>query len=633
MSDELSPSRRNFLKSSAALLSGGALIDATTSKARAQENSRIEIENGSLTVASDPSDLASRNYLTAFATDDRKITNLPHEFSGYTPEGDRLGYRGTEQHSYLTGSGWEAINTQRTFVFDENSAVSITHQLNLPPENPILIIETEFENKTDSQITINRPDSHITEGVMLTRTPPLYSPQGTYRYYVDGHSVEAFADSDLWLPYQMDDSQRFITHFGSEAAVTTSYLDGRTEPIMGKTRTTEEVDNQTGLPHSEENPPARQTIGFDVDCLDLCVDGFTLEPGESAEYAVAVSTHDGGENAVASARERTETAEALWNGMPNLTHSTVQSDSEGVLPSVGQMSQVTMIVVGGGVVGAGMYAWQRSQRSDDETEPTESSNSETDTTSHSTANSTLEDGTNSVTELREQASESIDRAERAVEYTDYEMARDSYEEAIAYLKKATAESTDPDTEAKIKTKLKETQTAIKTATTRREQRDSLVTTLQAAEQSFKEATARYAAGNQTVARIRFRQARDAFDEAKQTIAENDTETLAHPIAVNFEEEATLPSMALEDLTTVDESTVETLAAVDVESIADLEIKPDKLTPAVVSDLQQSDELTEEEASLLTILSWWYEGDSREFASEEVLSRRYEQSEHGFDQST
>jgi ERCC4-type nuclease len=164
-------------------------------------------------------------------------------------------------------------------------------------------------------------------------------------------------------------------------------------------------------------------------------------------------------------------------------------------------------------------------------------------------------------------------------------------------------------------------------------REPISTTLQAAERSFKEGIARYITGSQTVARIRFRQARDAFEEADQVITNNDTRILAQPIEITFEQQAILPSKALEDFALVEESTIETLASVGIESIADLETDSNEIRPDLVTDLQDRGEITAEEADLLVILSWWYEGDSRAFGSEAELSRRYEQADYGFDQCT
>jgi len=109
--------------------------------------------------------------------------------------------------------------------------------------------------------------------------------------------------------------------------------------------------------------------------------------------------------------------------------------------------------------------------------------------------------------------------------------------------------------------------------------------------------------------------------------------LAQPIQLSFEEEATLQSLAIEELGVLEESTVEMLAAADIQSIRDLEADTEEISPPVISDLQHSNKINREEAALLTILSWWYEGDDQEFASEIEISRRYEQADYGFNQST
>lgn len=165
-----------------------------------------------------------------------------------------------------------------------------------------------------------------------------------------------------------------------------------------------------------------------------------------------------------------------------------------------------------------------------------------------------------------------------------------------------------------------------------ENQEQLINRLEAAEQAFQEAVARYASGSQTVARIRFRQARDTFKEAQQLIKESDTEGVVNLIKINFEEQASLPSMALKKFATLTDSTLETLSTANIELITDLEAGTNGMTPAVVADLEQNDAISETEASLLTILSWWCEGNGREFSSETAISRRYEQADYGFDQS-
>lgn len=303
-------------------------------------------------------------------------------------------------------------------------------------------------------------------------------------------------------------------------------------------------------------------------------------------------------------------------------------DSGGVLPSVG-LSPSALIVAGGGVVGAGMYAWRRLRQSGEDTDIVATT---TDPAPNTTSNSSTEEATGDSDTRQERATELVTQATEAEASGQYQQAADAYKEAVSNFEQATAGGNDETTE-ELKAEIEETQASFESVSAVIEARESVTMTIQAAERSFKEAIARYRAGNRTVARIRFRQARDAFAEAQQAIADDDTEVLAHPIEISFEEEATLPSMALENLTVLEESTVETLSTVDIKSVDDLEADTSELTPPVVTDLQQSDEINDEEAPLLTILSWWYEGNSREFASEESISRRYDQADYGFDHST
>jgi len=232
--------------------------------------------------------------------------------------------------------------------------------------------------------------------------------------------------------------------------------------------------------------------------------------------------------------------------------------------------------------------------------------------------------------LQKNATDAISRAEDAKAQGQYQQAAAAYEEAVSQFEQAIA-AADGETKEQLQVEIKETRALLEAATASLDQHNSVATTLQAAERSFKEGIARYVGGSQTVARIRFRQARDAFEEAQQAIDDSDSEMFAQPIEVSFEEEAMLPSMALKELDVLDESTVETLAAADIESITDLEAEQEneEITPAVVSDLKESDQISSDETALLTILSWWYEGASRQFTSETVISRRCELSDYGF----
>ena len=193
--------RRDVLKSSGTLFSGCMLASAASSSVVAQENSRIEVENTALTAAIEQDDFDSKTYLTSLSMENQTITRQPHEFQGYNLDSERLGHQATERNAHLKNDDWELIWIKREFAYEENNSVSITHQINLPPNQSSLLITVGYENKTSSPITIERPDSHIHEGMMLARTPPLSSPQGTYQYYVDGHSEQVFSEGELSHAY------------------------------------------------------------------------------------------------------------------------------------------------------------------------------------------------------------------------------------------------------------------------------------------------------------------------------------------------------------------------------------------------------------------------------------------------
>jgi len=285
-------------------------------------------------------------------------------------------------------------------------------------------------------------------------------------------------------------------------------------------------------------------------------------------------------------------------------------------------------------IGGSMYAWRRSRQADEETDINTATRATNNTTTgNSPSDSATEDAARDSAQLQGRASKLLTQADEAEADGQYQQAAEAYEEAINHLEQATVEG-DDDEEIKkeLKSEIENITASLESVNAVIEARESVTTTLQAAERSFKEGIARYAAGEQTVARIRFRQARDAFEEAQQTITESDTELLAQAIEVSFEQEAALPSLALKELAVLDDSTIETLAAVDIESLTSLKTDPEKMTPPVISDLEESDEVSSEEAALLTILSWWYEGTSRKFTSETVISRRYEQADYGFNQS-
>ena len=271
MQDNRIRSRRGFLRTSAltgSLLVGGHYYARSVS---AQQADRLEATNNQIQIELD--DIESRSYLSSFDVDGQNLLGEDKEIQlSYL-----LSHSETVNSVHITAEGWDGYRSDWRFEYEGSddqsveSALRITQTTALPANEPIAITQIDITNESEDTVNIERPDSHIHEGLIVSRLPPLRDPTGTYRYYIEGEETGIFEDGDLWDATNLSSDQRFVTHFGDDLAVTTSYLDGPTETIQTVTYTSADVDDQNDLPHSEDNPPARQTIGFSIDGIDLCV--------------------------------------------------------------------------------------------------------------------------------------------------------------------------------------------------------------------------------------------------------------------------------------------------------------------------------------------------------------------------
>lgn len=469
-----------------------------------------------------------------------------------------------------------------------------------------------------------------TSGILYALTTGIsgHSDGSRMRLGTLGHHGDWEYDSQSITIYQEEPTRSQKETFSIEA-VNPSLETGESRPIEVQVTNNR---NQT-LTDIEGKFLADDPIGSSTKELSIR----SLEPGETATVTVNASVAPN-----ASIEDQFVDMKFRYidrNGEGKITEnyqiilSIINSEETNSEPLLfnSSGSHIEPILLGGsGTLGAGVYAWRRFQSAD--TEANDQGSPDTDTAAESTPETPTKDETANPSHLQKQAAKAISSAEGAAADAEFKTARDSYEEAIGYLKDAIAEATDPDIKSELQDTLAETQAALKTVTNRHKQQDSVATSLEAAERSFKEAIVRYVAGNQTVARIRFRQARDAFADVRQTTSDTDVDVFTQPITVRVDEEATIQSTAFDELGVFDESTLEALSAAGITSLSELNAPSDELQPEVVTDLETTDEISKKEVVLLTLLSWWYEGSKREFASETVVSRRYEQAAYGYDQS-
>jgi hypothetical protein len=169
--------------------------------------------------------------------------------------------------------------------------------------------------------------------------------------------------------------------------------------------------------------------------------------------------------------------------------------------------------------------------------------------------------------------------------------------------------------------------------TRRKQRSDVINVLQPAERSIQEGIVGFAEDNHTVARIRFRQARDEFTEAMKIIDQSDIGVFPPSIEVNVVPQQRLSSTILSELPSIPDTAASALSEAGIETIGDLiniEVQPWVLEE--VAELVDAGELTEEEiVSIITVFSWLHDGDY-EFSSAEAISRRQQQADYGFERA-
>jgi hypothetical protein len=246
------------------------------------------------------------------------------------------------------------------------------------------------------------------------------------------------------------------------------------------------------------------------------------------------------------------------------------------------------------------------------------------------------DNTSTVEALRTSAETAIETAVTATSNHNYGDAADAYSEAITEYQAAieALNAGDTDERTEIEEAIESTQADLEAVKTRREQQNEVSEALKPAERSLQEAIVAYIQYDQTVARIRFRQARDTFEDAHETTVESEEDLLTDPIEVTVQPDRELHSNTLSELSVIPEAAATALADAGIETVEDLGSGDGSpWTPAAVEELVASDAIDEDIATSLTLLSWWHGDETYEFDTTEAIERRQEQADYGFNCSS
>jgi tetratricopeptide (TPR) repeat protein len=227
----------------------------------------------------------------------------------------------------------------------------------------------------------------------------------------------------------------------------------------------------------------------------------------------------------------------------------------------------------------------------------------------------------------------IESADKAKNNCEFGEAEEQYREALEHLEQA-KEVCDSSTDdhQNVVDKIQYVRKNIELTSDLTGKRPTLTETLTKAERSFQEGVAGYVDDDQTVAKIRFRQARDEFENARQIIENSDDFLLNQPVDVTTEPQLSPPVNTIAKFTRITDATVEMLSSMSIEAIEDLQVDDGGLQPSVIETFESRGAVTEEESTLLTILSWWDEGGSTEFGTATKIDCRFERSKYGFEKS-
>lgn len=296
------------------------------------------------------------------------------------------------------------------------------------------------------------------------------------------------------------------------------------------------------------------------------------------------------------------------------------------------------------VKNASSYIERRIQETDVKAEPVDEFSSEPTINDAKSSDTSPDDAgspdstanSNDSPELLEQilsADKGVTAADKYREEGAIERAVEEYRSAVDQYEAAVDDAHQKETIDRITTSLEEVREKYNETRSLHEGRSSLREQLQSAERSFKEAVGAFIDGSETVANIRFRQARDQYEEALKQVNTNKG-LFEAPIEVDAEIAIEHPQQELSEYSHLTTGTLSTLSESGIERLDDID---DSAAAGPMASLFRSDsdsniDFVEEGEATSTIISWWYNQESVTYTSGDEISFRQKQSTKGFEQT-
>lgn len=242
-----------------------------------------------------------------------------------------------------------------------------------------------------------------------------------------------------------------------------------------------------------------------------------------------------------------------------------------------------------------------------------------------------ENDDNSIIEMLSDADEFVNTADDVRSGGNIEEAVNKYNMAIGLYEEALKKTNNKETSDRISTSLEETRKKHEETNQQYESISSLREQLQSAERSYKEAVAAFINGSETVANIRFRQARDQYEGALAQVEDTDSDVFETPINILADIAIEQPQQDLTNYGHISDETLSILKNEGMENIQDIKTNSygrNSVISSTESSLYlESDNNAEVEAALIAC---WYGDESIKFNSTDDVSMRQQQAKIGFE---
>lgn len=237
-----------------------------------------------------------------------------------------------------------------------------------------------------------------------------------------------------------------------------------------------------------------------------------------------------------------------------------------------------------------------------------------------------------VMELRNEADELLIKADSLKDDGKFAEASDLYQEATEQYNTAVEQCNDEDIIQELKEEFKIVEQKQNKVKTKTEEISKVRDTLELGESSLQTAIAADVSDESTIARIRYRQARDQYKTALEQIEETDIDLFTDPIEIAVNRERSVESRSISDIF---ELTANEEEKIQFKTISDIqrEEEPIEVDDGIIlphtEKLLDSNSINRELAYQLTALHFLHEEDTFQFTSEKQIESRLQQAISGY----